>query len=173
MTDRTPLRTGAVALMASGCASILFWIMAAWTGTFAGAAVVQQAAWIPARTLHVIAALLVVFGFMSVVIFPAIGRSVPAALEASGVMNQGATLILFITIAAINMIGQVAFGVVTWRAGVLPRPAAALLVIGGLLFNLPPGPVPMIVLAAGGVLWGIAGLWLGWSVEAVVGDPSE
>src|SRR5512144_444161 len=66
MTDRTPLRTGAVALMASGCASILFWIMAAWTGTFAGAAVVQQAAWIPAQTLHVIAALLAVFGFMSV-----------------------------------------------------------------------------------------------------------
>lgn len=207
MTDSTFVRTGAAALMASGCASILFWIMAAWTGTFAGAAVVQQPAWIPAQTLHVIAALLAVFGFMSVyaaernragvsgliafglattgnvlflvdglialVIFPALAHSVPAALEASGVMNQGATLTLFITIAAINMIGQVAFGVVTWRAGVFPRPAASLLVIGGLLFNLPPGPVPMIVLAAGGVLWGIAALWLGWSLEAVVGEQSE
>lgn len=36
MTDSTPLRAGAVALMASGCASILFWI--------------------PAQTVHVIAA---------------------------------------------------------------------------------------------------------------------
>jgi hypothetical protein len=193
--------------MASGCASILFWIMAGWTGTFTGAAVVQGAAWIPAQTLHVIAALLAVFGFMSVyaaerhraglsgviafglattgnvlflvdgvialVIFPALAHSIPAALEASGVMNQGAMLTLFIAIAAINMIGQVAFGIVTWRAGLFPRPAAALLVIGGLLFNLPPGPVPMIVLAAGGVLWGIAALWLGWSVEAVGGAPSE
>ena len=198
MTDSALGRTGAVALMASGCASMLFWIMAASAGTFAGAAAVQQAAWIPGQTLHVIAALLAVFGFMSVyaaerhragvsgliafvlvttgnvlffvdgvialVIFPSLARSIPAALETSGAMNQGMTLVLFVTIAAINMIGQVAFGVITWRAGVFPRPAAALLVIGGTLFNLPPGPVPMIVLAVGGVLWGVAASWLGWSL---------
>lgn len=207
MTDSKFWRTSAVALISCGCASIVFWIMAARAGTFAGAAVVQQAAWIPAQTFHVIAALLAVFGFMSVyaaerhrtgvpgliafvlvttgnilflvdgvialVIFPSLAQSVPATLDISGAMNQGGMLALFVTIAAINMTGQAAFGIVTWRAGAFPRPAAILLIIGGVLFNLPPGPVPMIVLAAGGVLWGIAALWLGWSLEAALGDQSQ
>lgn len=210
MRDQAPLRSAAVALIGSGCASILFWIIAASAGTFAGAAVVQGSSWIPAQSLHVIAALLALFGFMGVyaaerhrtgssglvafvlatmgnvaflvdgvvalVIFPSLARSAPTTLDASGAMNQGATLALFIVIAAINLIGQVAFGVVTWRAGVFARSAAALLVIGGILFNLPPGPVPLVVLAVGGVLWGVGVLWLGWSlwtgVEDAITEPA-
>ena len=66
--------------------------------------------------------------------------------------------------AAVNMIGQITFGIGTWRAGVFPKGAAASIAVGGLLFNLPPAAVPMLVLALGGLLWSVGALVLGASL---------
>jgi|SRR5712691_6597227 len=49
----------------------------------------------------------------------------------------------------------------TLRAAVLPGGATILLLLGGVLFNLPPGPVPMVMLAVGGLFWGAGAVWLG------------
>jgi hypothetical protein len=191
-------RLGGAALIVSGVCSALFWVLAALLGTFAGAGVVQRLSWVPAQALHVVGAMLSIFGFMSLyaverretglvglvgfvlatvgntlfladglvalAIFPALATNAPALLMPSGAMNQGGVLVLFIAIAAINMVGQVLFGFVTWRAAVFPRAAAVLLVAGGLLFNLPPGPLPLIILAFGGVLWSAGAFWLGCSL---------
>ena len=197
--DETLYRLAGITLAIAGVCTALFWVLAALLGTFAGADVVLRASWAPAQMLHVIGAMLAIFGFMGVYaaqrqetgvlgligfvlavvgtalfvadglialgIFPALAIGAPALLSVSGAINSGAVLILFIVIAATNMVGQIAFGAATWRAGVFPRGAAGLFVIGGILFNLPPGPVPMIALALGGILWSAAAVWLGLALH--------
>lgn len=195
MNDAALQRAGAFALIVSGAASAAFWAMAAYAGTFAGAAVVDTPSWTIEQSLHVLGALLAIFGLMAVfaaqreeagllgvigfvlatignvlflahgiialVIFPALARHDPTLLELTGAMNQGAVVAFFIAAAAINMLGQVVFGISIWRAQLFPREAAGMLIVGGILFNLPPGPAPMIALAVGGVFWGVAAIWLG------------
>jgi hypothetical protein len=62
--------------------------------------------------------------------------------------------------AATAMIGYIVFATAILRAGILPRAAALLFLLGGVLFNLPPGPVPMIVLTIGGIVWAVGSAWL-------------
>ena len=93
-------------------------------------------------------------------IAPALAAAAPGLLDVTGAMNSGGVLIAFILIAATAMIGYVVFGAALWRAGILPRVAALLFLLGGILFNLPPGPVPMMVLTVGGVVWAVGAIWL-------------
>ena len=107
------------------------------------------------------AALFLADGLIALIVFPAVAERAPELLAPEGALNQGSVLAAFILIAATTMIGYVVFGVGTLRAGVFPRTAVILWIAGAVLFNLPPGPVPMLVLATGGVLWGISAVWLG------------
>ncbi|WP_376792494.1 hypothetical protein [Thermoflexus sp.] len=66
-------------------------------------------------------------------------------------------------------IGYVLFGIATIRAGVLPRWAAASLIAGTPLAIFTP-PLPAIFLAIGGVLIGVAYLWLGYAVLSSTGE---
>jgi len=111
-------------------------------------------------------------GLIALIIFPAVASRAPELLAPDGALNQGWVLAGFIVISATTMIGYVVFAVATIRAGVFPRAAATLWLIGAVLFNLPPGPVPMLVLATGGVLWGISAIWLGRMLIRGVARPS-
>lgn len=62
------------------------------------------------------------------------------------------------------MIGIILFGVASILARVHSRIALAGFILGGILFNLPPGPVPHLVLVVGGVIWGAAVIWLGYGL---------
>jgi hypothetical protein len=62
------------------------------------------------------------------------------------------------------MVGIVLLGIATLRANVLPRVAAILFLLGGILFNLPPMPALHLILVTGGVLWGVGAAWLGRSL---------
>jgi hypothetical protein len=195
VTDSTIHKLGGAALVGGGVATAAFWFLAASVGTFVGAAAARHPAWIPSQLLHVIGALLSLFGLIGVfmahrermgviglvgfvlavtgsvlfaadgiialAIFPALAAAAPEMLTATGAMNRGAVLLMFILFAAVNMIGLLVFGAAMLMARVVPRAAALLFVVGGVLFNLPPGPVPMIVLCTGGVLWSVAVIWLG------------
>ncbi|HXF68809.1 MAG TPA: hypothetical protein VNK89_03295 [Thermoflexus sp.] len=66
-------------------------------------------------------------------------------------------------------IGYVLFGIAIIRAGVLPRWAAASLIAGTPLAIFTP-PLPAIFLAIGGVLIGVAYLWLGYAVLSSAGE---
>ena len=109
-------------------------------------------------------------GLIALAIFPALADAAPDLLEVTGAMNTGGVLIAFIVIAATAMIGYVVFGVALWRAGVLSRGAILLFLLGGILFNLPPGPVPMWVLTVGGVVWAAGALWLAVDLLKVKGN---
>jgi hypothetical protein len=64
------------------------------------------------------------------------------------------TVAVFLTSFAVWIAGLLLFGVASWRAGVLPRPAAALLVLGFLaglgLDSVVPG---ILVVYAAGLIW--------------------
>jgi len=99
-------------------------------------------------------------GLIALVVFPAITDAAPSLLAVTGAMNSGPVLVTFIIMAATAMIGYIVFAAAILRAGILPRAAALLFLLGGVLFNLPPGPVPMIVLTIGGIVWAVGSVWL-------------
>jgi hypothetical protein len=88
-------------------------------------------------------------------------------------MNSGGVLIAFVIIAATAMIGYIVFAAATLRAGILPRAAALLFLLGGTVFNLPPDPVPMIVLAVGGIVWAVGSVGLGLKLLELSGGVVE
>jgi hypothetical protein len=116
-------------------------------------------------------ALFLADGLIALIIFPAVVDRAPELLGSDGALNQGTVLAAFIVIAATTMIGYVTFGVASLRAGLFPRGAVILWIVGTVLFNLPPGPVPMVVLATGGVLWGVSAIWLGGLLVTNRGKP--
>jgi hypothetical protein len=116
-------------------------------------------------------ALLLADGLIALIVFPAVAERAPELLASDGPLNQGSVLAAFIVIAATTMIGYVTFGVASLRAGQFPHSALILWIVGAVLFNLPPGPVPMVVLATGGVLWGVSAIWLGGMLVTNRGKP--
>lgn len=103
---------------------------------------------------------------IGLVIYPAVAANAPDLVEATGAMFTGRVLATYITYAATNMIGVLIFGIAIWRGGVFPWIAELLFLVGGILFNLPAGAIPHIILVVGGVLWSIAAVWFGvvlWS----------
>jgi hypothetical protein len=116
-------------------------------------------------------ALFLADGLIALIIFPAVADRAPELLGTEGALNQGTALAAFIVIAATTMIGYVTFGVASLRAGLFPRGGVILWIVGAVLFNLPPGPVPMTVLATGGVLWGVGAISLGGTLITHRGKP--
>jgi hypothetical protein len=101
---------------------------------------------------------------IGIVIFPAIAVHAPELTSATGPLFTGRVLGFYIMFAATNMVGIVLLGIATLRANVLPRVAAILFLLGGILFNLPPMPALHLILVTGGVLWGVGAAWLGRSL---------
>lgn len=114
-----------------------------------------------ASTAALIGPVLVVEG----IIVPGLAQSdiAEAALAPTGPVFGRQLLPFFMgTIYAFG-IGSVLFGIAIIRAGVLPRWAAAALIVATPLLAFTP-PLPAIFLAIGGALLGVAYVWLGYAV---------
>jgi hypothetical protein len=110
-------------------------------------------------------------GMIGLIVFPAVAANAPALVEVTGAMFTGRVLAAYIVFAATNMMGIALFGIAILRAGVFPRVAAILLIVGGILFNLPVGgPIPHLVLIIGGALWGAGAVWLGSALWSKAGE---
>ncbi|MBY0503018.1 MAG: hypothetical protein K2X03_03850 [Bryobacteraceae bacterium] len=194
--------TGRV-LILTGVITGLFWALAGRLGSFAGAAVTRDSLWIPAQTLHVLGAVLAVFGLIglqalygtktgstgmagfvlsiagalcffadgviALVLFPVLGAADARLFQADGAMNSPPVFLMFVAFAVVLMFGYVAFAVALGRADVRMRKPALLLIAGAILSNLPPGPVSPAIIAAGGIAWSMAMLWVGLTLRR---DPS-
>ena len=62
------------------------------------------------------------------------------------------------------MIGIILLGLATFRSGQFAKLGVGLFILGGILFNLPPAPALHLILVAGGVIYGVGALWLGWTL---------
>jgi hypothetical protein len=105
-------------------------------------------------------------GFVTAWIWPELGASAPAMVEASGPFFTP-TLPIFPIAFVTFSLGWLLLGVVTARAAVLPRWAGIALAAGALLQGLPPrpiGPTPWAVIDAGGVLFALGTAWLGFTL---------
>jgi hypothetical protein len=89
----------------------------------------------------------------------------PELLEAdpSGALAAGVILsyVLF-------ALGWLLFGLASLRAGVLPRVAAALLMIGAIMFPV----LGALTLPFAGVVYGVAVAWMGYALWAGTGEPA-
>jgi hypothetical protein len=191
---QTAKRTSWV-LMLSGCCTGLFWALAWRLGSFVGAEVTHDGLWVPAQTLHVLGAVLAVFGLIglqalygaksgivgmagfvlsvigamcffadgviALVLFPVLAVADPRLFNADGALNSPPVFFTFVVFAAFLMLGYLLFAATLMRADVRMRKPAVLLMAGAVLSNLPPGPVSPLVIAAGGMLWSVAMLWMG------------
>jgi hypothetical protein len=72
---------------------------------------------------------------------------------------DGRTGVGFLIISVVYLTGIVLFGLATWRAGLFPRPAVALYVVGFVLTALRP-VLPAAVVSGGFVLGSVAVIWL-------------
>jgi multidrug transporter EmrE-like cation transporter len=106
---------------------------------------------------------------IALVVYPIAAASAPALVEATGALNMSPAYIVF---SVISMVGTILFGIALLLQGRLPRLALSLLILGAILVNLPPGVVPMLVLIAGGVVWGLGAAWLGFALWSARTDKA-
>jgi hypothetical protein len=115
--------------------------------------------------------LLVPFTFAEVLILPSLATEAPEFVESflglfnrqPGEMDLGAIKMLWDLDGIVYILGGVAFGIATFRAGILPRIPAGLLAAGAALS--PVGALlPLEFKALVAVPVGIALLWLGYAV---------
>jgi hypothetical protein len=104
-------------------------------------------------------------------VFPYLDRATVDALLA------GTTGTMFVLTSMVFLLGVVGFGLATWRAGLLPRPAALLYVVGlvpvALRGVVPDATVPAgQVLAAAGIAWLSAVLWQAGAPARVQAAPA-
>lgn len=94
-------------------------------------------------------------GVIALSVFPTLADNARMLLEPGQAMGGGIMLATYIVVGAVNMIGWIVLGTALWH-GRAPNWMTGLLIAGAVMFNLPPGPVPLFVLAVGGVLWSAA-----------------
>jgi hypothetical protein len=94
-------------------------------------------------------------GVIALSVFPTLADNARMLLEPGQAMGSGIMLATYVVVGAVNMIGWIMVGAALWN-GRAPNWITGLLLAGAVLFNLPPGPVPLFVLAIGGVLWSVA-----------------
>ena len=104
-------------------------------------------------------------GVIALSVFPTVAANARDLLEPYGAMNRGIMLGTYIAISAVNMTGWILVAVALWN-GRAPNWIAGMLLAGALLSNLPPGLVPLMILAIGGLLWSAA-------LVLFANDPSQ
>jgi hypothetical protein len=106
-------------------------------------------------------------------VLPVVAIEAPQALDPQGPFFASANAIPFFVGFATFMLGYVLLGIATIRAGILPRWGAVLVMLGAILFNLPPqplGPFPTFVILVGAVLWGAGAVWIGFALWSSKSD---
>ncbi len=112
-------------------------------------------------------------GVIALAIFPALANAAPSLLATDGAINAPPVMFAFIAFSAISMTGYVAMCWALHRARLFPAPALGLLAAGAILSDLPPGPVPTLVIQIGGVLFGLGGVWLGLALAPKALEPAR
>jgi len=195
------IRWSGAALLLGGVAIALFVIVLYPVGGFFGAQRARDPLWVPAHTLHLIGALLTLFGvvglygrqiertgplgavgfaiafvgtalfvgtgMLTTFVWPVLAAFAPATLELDGALFVRPAGVLFGVTILTLIPGYLLLGLATFRAGVLPRGGALLLMVGVVFAIAPPppvGPFPWIGLVVGGVLFGAGAAWLGYSL---------
>lgn len=100
-------------------------------------------------------------------IFPVLATEAPHAFDPQGPLFASANAIPFFIGFATFMLGYVLLGIATIRARILPRWGAVLVMLGAILFNLPPqpiGPFPTFVTLLGAILFGAGAVWIGYTL---------
>jgi hypothetical protein len=105
-------------------------------------------------------------GVIALAVFPALAASAPQTLALSGAMNTAPTFVAFVAFSAIFMTGYLVLGAALLRARIFAAAPVVVLMAGAVLANLPPGPVPSVVIAVGGIFWGAAAAWLGYRLAS-------
>ena len=82
-------------------------------------------------------------------------------VDATGLMNGPPLMFTFIAFCVVFMIGHLALSFTLAGTRLFPIGAIGLFALGAIMSNLPPGPVPTLVIQAGGVIFGAAVAWLG------------
>ena len=113
-------------------------------------------------------------GMITAFIWPMLAMHAPATVEQGGaIFSAPVSAIAFLLTAVAMTIGYVMFGIALTRARAFPFVAIVMLVVGAILGMIPPHPVtpfPWAALVLGGVLYGIAMIWIGsllWRGKAV------
>jgi len=102
---------------------------------------------------------------------PAIAATTPS-LHESTLYSVPALLVASIVLSIFNLLGFIVFGVALMRASILPRLAALLFIIGGILYSPGPTQLPWIVFTIGTTVVGIAQIWLGYALWSGQREPA-
>ncbi len=97
--------------------------------------------------------------FFDAYITPAIAANAPSLMDASGALNTPPTVLAFAVAGGLWGVGYLVLGIVALRAAILPRWASGLMIVGAIVVNLPPQPIgfaPLLAIAVGAVLFGLA-----------------
>ncbi len=103
-------------------------------------------------------------GMITAYVQPAIAAHAPGLVSANGSLSREPLYVLPFALMLVSWVGYPLFGATIIRAGVLPRWAGALLILGALLFFLPPVVVPFIIPFVGALLFGGALIGLGYTL---------
>lgn len=103
--------------------------------------------------------------FLDGLVFPVLasGTATRGLLDMSGPLLSGPLNIVFLLASLDFGLGYILFGIATWMAGVFPRWAGALLVIGAPFLALTP-PLPVYGAMVGAVILGISAVWIGYEL---------
>ncbi len=115
-------------------------------------------------------------GMITAFLWPVIAEHDPTFVDPDGPMFQNA-LVSFALVGtrAALLVGHLVFGIITLRAGVLPKVPALLVIAGILLYSVPTqpvGPAPWIVSLLGAVIFGAGLLGIGYGVSRKAQDDS-
>ena len=108
-------------------------------------------------------------GMITAFVQPALAAHTPHMTSTSRRLAKGPLYILPFVLMLMSWMGDPLFGLSIMWVGVLPRCAGALLILGALLFFVPPVVVPYVIPFVGALLFGGALIWLGyalWSGQA-------
>lgn len=116
-------------------------------------------------------------------VFPAVGGALPAALDLDGFMFTGPNYAAYQAFAILFMIGYIVLGLSLLYYRALPSAgpvpyaaevAAAALVVGSILANLPP-TAGFGVICAGGITWGVGASTIGtlWALAELSGARAK
>lgn len=122
-------------------------------------------------------ALFVGTGMSSTFLWPAIAFEAPTFVASGGAMFTHPLALGPILAARVFLVlGFVWLGVVSFRAGVLPRWGSLLVVVGVVATNLPTepvGPVPWMIAVLGGVILSLGFVAWGWALWTGAPDHAE